>query len=543
MNLSQTFDANIDQQLTRWLGAIPVLMPILQRLNVVEIINRHVKTEADVDSGTVALILAINRLVAPKPLYKVADWMATTVLEQTLSIPAEKLHDRRIGDLLDLIHPHIDNIWKEIVHCAVTAFGIEIDFIHYDITSIYFEGEYQHADKIEYGYSRDKRPDCKQINLRLNVTGDDAIPLAYQVIAGSTADKTTPLENMRALAQLLGKPTPETATVATTDDEEKMDDLIIVSDQAMLCPEVIITYHQKGIGYLGPLPNQKAYDSVLMNYPLNYRPVNHGENEPVIYYGLPKEVTISVEKTGQRVTANALLLYSRNKAKLDREKRATLLDRYLLRLSEIKSHLNRRKYKKASYAGDQIKKASRRYQAVKSLVVVSLSGEDGHLKLSIEIDERQVAQAAERDGRYLLVTNRTLSSEEMLTRFKQQDQVEKRIQTIKGPIRIRPIFLQNQNRIESMVFICMLALLAFSLLEMMTKRVGKKMTARRIIEQFSTLTAVYTDFLDGSQIRKAVPLTAFQLNFLKTHQLPEPNMYLSIRPFRLAGLNMQKTTK
>ena len=54
--------------MTRWLGAIPVLMPILQRLNIVEIINRYVKTEADVDSGSVALILALNRLVAPKPL-------------------------------------------------------------------------------------------------------------------------------------------------------------------------------------------------------------------------------------------------------------------------------------------------------------------------------------------------------------------------------------------------------------------------------------------------------------------------------------------
>ncbi len=534
MNLSQTFDANIDQQLTRWLGAIPVLMPILQRLNIVEIINKYVQTEADVDSGSVALILALNRLVSPKPLYKVADWLATTVLEETLSIPAEKLHDRRLGDLLDKIFPHIDKIWQEIVLSAVTEFGVEIDFVHYDITSIYFEGEYQHADKIEYGYSRDKRPDCKQVNLRLNVTGSDAIPVAYRVISGSTADKTTPLQNMRALFQLLGKPTDEKATATTTDDDNPIDNLIIVSDQAMLCPEVIVTYHQKGIGYLGPLPNQKAYDSVLMsvqtkelmNYPLNYQPMNYGKNEPPVYYGLAKEVTITVEKTGQSVTTNALWLYSLNQAKLDREKRATLLDRYLLRLSEIKSYLNRLKYKKASYAEDQIKKAKSRYQAVKSLVIVSLTGEDGDLKLSIEIDDSQVAQAAHRDGRYLLVTNKPLSPEQILIRFKQQDKVEKRISTIKGPIRIRPIFLHNQKRIESLVFICMIALLAFSLLEMMAKRVGEKMTAQRIIEQFATLTAVYTDFVDGSQACKVVRLTEFQRLFLKTLKLPKPDTYL-----------------
>jgi transposase len=540
MTLSETFCANVDQQLTRWLGAIPVLMPILKRLNLVSIINRYVKTEADVDSGTVALILALNRLLAPKPLYKVGDWMATTVLEETLAVPAEKLHDRRIGDLLDLIHPHIDAIWKEIVRGAITEFGIPIDFIHYDITSIYFEGEYQHADKIEYGYSRDKRPDCKQVNLRLNVTGDNAIPLAYQVISGSTADKTTPLQNMRALPELFDKPIPEPTTAtppttAATQFTTADDSMIIVSDPAMLCPQVIVTYHEKGIGYLGPLANHKAYDSVLMsvgtdeliNYPLNYHPVNHDKNEPPVYYGLPTEVTISVEKTGQSVTANALLLYSRNKAKLDFEKRQTLLDRYLNRLSEIQSHLNRRKYKKASYATDQIQKAARKHQAVKSLVIVELTGADGNLSLKIEISLSLFAEAKERDGRYLLVTNTTLSPEQILTRFKQQDSVEKRFSTIKGPICIRPMFLHNDKRIESLVFICMIALLVFSLLEMMAKRAGEPMTAKRIIEQFTTLWGVYTDFVDGSQTAKVVRLTEFQRNFIKTLELPEPDIYLT----------------
>lgn len=156
------------------------------------------------------------------------------------------------------------------------------------------------------------------------------------------------------------------------------------------------------------------------------------------------------------------------------------------------------------------------------MVVVKLTSEDGELKLHIEIDDAQVTQAAHRD----VVTNKPLSPEQILTRFKQQDKVEKRISTLKGPIRIRPIFLHNQKRIESLVFICMIALLAFSLLEMMAKRVGKKMTAQRIIEQFATLTAVYTDFVDGSQACTVVRLTEFQRLFLKTHLLPKPDTYL-----------------
>jgi hypothetical protein len=149
MSQAVEFSSSIDEQLSRWLGAIPILIPILQSLNVVPIINRYCPCQADVDEGTVALVLALNRLMSPRPLYKVADWMAETVLEDTLGISSEKLHDRRIGDLLDAIHPHIDNIWKDIVHQAFQVYGISLDFIHYDITSLYFEGEYKESMRMQ----------------------------------------------------------------------------------------------------------------------------------------------------------------------------------------------------------------------------------------------------------------------------------------------------------------------------------------------------------------------------------------------------------
>ena len=256
------------------------MVPIFQRLNVISIINGYCPCEADVDEGTVALILALNRLMAPRPLYKVADWMAQTVLEDTLGVPAEKLHDRRIGDLLEALHPHLDNIWKEIVHPTMACYGISLSFIDYDITSIYFEGAYEEADKLEYGYSRDDKSDCKQVNLQLNITGEDGIPLAFEVINGSTSDRTTPIENMHALREVLeGMPHSE--------------DVILVSDQAMLDRDVIVQYHQQGIGYLGPLPALKEYEEVVMarslaelqEHPLSYRPKRQKAGEPPIYYG------------------------------------------------------------------------------------------------------------------------------------------------------------------------------------------------------------------------------------------------------------------
>lgn len=521
MSQATEFSSSIDEQLSRWLGAIPILLPILQRLNVVSIINRYCPCQADVDEGTAVLIMALNRLMSPKPLYKVADWMAETVLEDTLDISPEKLHDRRLGDLLDAIHPHLDNIWKDVVHQAFRQYHISLDFIHYDITSLFFQGEYEDADLVNYGYSRDDKPDCKQVNLRLNITGEDGIPIAFKVINGKTADRTTPVENMRALRELL-------------DAMPNSEDFIIISDQAMLDRDVIIQYHQQDMGYLGPLPSLKEYEDVLMSvstaelkqHPLKYRPSRQKEEEPAIYHGVLSSVSISGKKVKGTVKAQALILYSASKARLDADKRTTLLNRYLERLGAIQERLNVRRYKKKGYTTEQIGKAQRKYESVQKLVDIQLTGEDGELALSFSVNPEQLALARERDGRYMLVTNRPLSEEEMLSHFKRQDRIEKHIRTFKGPIGVRPMFLHKQERIESLVFICMLALLVFSILEMLAKRASLPMTGEHILKQFQTSTVVYTIFKDGSCWKQVTPLTQFQSDFIRMLDLPDPGIYL-----------------
>jgi len=520
MSQAVDFASNVDKQLSRWLGAIPLLIPIFQNLNVVSIINRYCPCKSDIDEGTVALVLALNRLMSPRPLYKVANWMEETILEETLGISPEKFHDRRLGDLLDAIYPHIDNIWKDIVHQGFRRYGISLDFIHYDITSLYFEGEYEDADLVAYGYSRDSKSDCKQVNLRLNIT-DDVIPLAYKVINGKTADRTTPMENMAALRELL-------AAMPVSDD------IIIISDQGMLDRDVIIQYHQQGIGYLGPLPTLKEYDDVLMSFttaqlkehPLDYRPRNQKADSPAVYHGVLGKLMITGKKVEGKVETNTLILYSTNKAKLDEDKRNNLLKGYLERLESIQKRINVRRYKKAEYVKEQIGKAQRKHPSVRQLVDIQLTGENGLLSFTFSMNSGELARAKELDGRYLLASNRDLSDEEMLSHFKSQDRIEKHIRTFKGPIRVRPIFLHNQERIESLVFICMLALLVFSILEMMAKRNGIIMTGESILKQFQTMTVVYTTFKDGSCWKQVAPLTQFQNEFIQALGLPEPGSYL-----------------
>jgi transposase len=524
MSFSQAarFEQHVSNQLSKSLGAIPVLFPILRGLRVMEIIDHHCPGKEEVSHGTTIEILGLNRLMAPRPLYKVKEWIAETVLEDTLDIEAEQMHDTRIGRTLDDLHPHLGAIWQDVAVHAILEYDIDLRFLHYDITSIYFEGEYTESEKISYGYSRDHRPDAKQVNLGVNVTSETGIPLGYRVLAGRTADRTTPLENMKALRSLLDR--PELA--------ERERDFLLVSDRAMLDRDVVVAYAEKQIRWLGPLTVGESLrevmdavpDQELEDHLLTYRPVNQPKDEPSRYYGVLRLTTIEYE--GEQVPLQVLVVKSRTKIKLDRDRRQTYLDRLISRLEEIQGMLNTRRYKRRDYAWSQIEKA-RHGNRAKAVVDVELTGEDGSLELSFQVNEEKLAQAEARDGRYLLGTNDfDLSADEMLTRFKKQEVVERRIKVVKGPIRLRPVFLHKEERIEGLVFVAMLALLVYTILEMLCRRAGRWITARQVLEKFELLGAVYLQFSDGSVLKLPSELNAAQRQLIELLRFPEPAVYL-----------------
>ena len=524
MSFSQAdrFEQHVTNQLSKWLGAVPVLMPIFRRLRVAEIVDRHCPGKEDVSHGTSVVTLGLNRLMAPKPLYKVNEWIAKTVLEDALDVSAEQMHDVRLGRTLDDIYPHLSAIWQDIAVQAVLEYDVDLRFLHYDISSVYFEGKYEESDKIDYGYSRDHRPDAKQVNLAVNVTGEDGIPLAYRVLAGRTADRTTPLENLEALRMLLNR--PELA--------QRQRDFLLISDRAMLDSEVIVAYEEKQIRWLGPLNADEALlelmrsvsDDELIAHSLDYRPANQPQDEPLRYQGVLRSAT--VEHKGKRVSIQVLVVKSRTKVRLDRERRQTYLNRLTGRLEDIQRMLNTRRYKRKDYTWTQIEKACRGNPA-KNFIDIKLTGEDGNLKLTYHLDQEKLAQAEALDGRYLLGTNdHGLSALEMLIHFKGQEVVERRIKVVKGPIHIRPMFLHKEERIESLIFVAMVALLVYTILEMLCRRAGRWITARQVVEKFEHLGAVYLQFSDGSQLKLPSALSPFQKQLIELLRFPQPQFYL-----------------
>jgi len=122
------------------------------------------------------MLLTLNRLLAPQPLYHVQDWLAETVLPQVLNIAPAQAYDNRLGRALDHLYLHLGELWPRLVTRAIQVYDLDLSVVHGDITSLYLEGAYTDSELAAYGYSRDHRPDTKQVNLELDVSHDGYAP-------------------------------------------------------------------------------------------------------------------------------------------------------------------------------------------------------------------------------------------------------------------------------------------------------------------------------------------------------------------------------
>ncbi|MCP4451748.1 MAG: hypothetical protein GY809_09825, partial [Planctomycetes bacterium] len=184
-------------------------------------------------------------------------------------------------------------------------------------------------------------------------------------------------------------------------------------------------------------------------------------------------------------------------------------------------------YIRREFTAQQIALAKRGNPA-QGLVETELSGTDRQLKLTFALDRAALSQAQALDGKYLLGTNAPhLSAAKTLTLFKAQDGVEKSNRTLKGPLLIRPIYLHSDQRIESLVFIILLALLIRVLLQVRCQRAGLSLSTERLLAGFGPLAATELTFVDGSRLCQLGTLTPFQRQVLAALQFPSPSRYLT----------------
>ncbi len=521
--LAEEFSDVSQRPRTRQLGAVPLVLPILEDLDLCGTVNRQRPSKALIDLGRIALLFALNRLLSPRPLYAIGEWAKETAVAEILGLPGEQLYDMRLGRALDALFPKLGSLWVELAAWAIRREGVDLSVLHWDLTSCYFEGDYETSELAHYGYSRDKRPDTKQVNLGVNVTNREHLPVQYSVLPGNTADCTTPVANVSALVQFLGR--ADMAGVA--------DYPLIVSDSKMVTDEAVLACHRCGFGYLGPLPMGEHRTTAVINSvtegelrggALEYRPQRKAAaSQPFVpYRGVWRTVTFS--HNGQSATDRALVVWSASKERLDIERRKTLLKRVLDGLAHIQEQLNRGKYRRRDYVVKRLARVCTGSTA--GLIDVELSGEDGALQLHFAINRAKLKEAQALDGKYVLATNdRELTADTALTAFKGQDGVEKAIALLKGPLRVRPFFVENDERLQGLVFFNLVALLVRAILGLRLHRAGLASSVDRALATFEPLQIVEVAFQDGSVLRQVAEPTAGQRQLLQGLRLPSLDRY------------------
>lgn len=510
---------------SRQVGAIPVFYPLLEALQVRQTLNGLGMNRADIDLGRVVEVLTLNRLLAPQPLNHVGEWVEQSVVGTMFGLAVSQLYDQRFGRALDNLQPVLAEAWGQVVSRAVRQEKIEVRVLHWDTTSIYLEGAYEASELAAYGHNSEGRSDHKQVKIGLDVTSREHLPLLYRLLAGRRADITTPVPNLTDIATFLQRPECGSLTARP----------LVVGDCKMITPAAVAAAHRLHLYYLGPWEADTTVKAVIRSVSeaewakseLDYRPQRHfpAAGPFLPYRGVWRPFPVEYE--GQIYQDRALVVWTAGKQGLDEAKRKHYLKRLLNRLAEIKKRLNIRRYASREYTAHQIALAKRGNPA-KGLVQTELTGSDGQLKLTFAIDRAALAQAQALDGKYLLGTNAPdLSASQLLTLFKAQDGVEKSNRTLKGPLSIRPLYLHSDQRIESLIFIILLALLVRVLLQVRCQRAGLSVSTDRMLAAFAPLTATELTFVDGSCLCQLDTLTPFQRQVLATLQFPTPSRYLT----------------
>jgi len=523
--LAETLSPLLRTPDVRQVGALPILCPILEDLGLRAEINKLRPSKADIDLGRIAILLTLNRLMSPQPMYKVSNWADTTVIPLAFSLPLPQLYDKRLGRAMDALYPIIGEAWGHLVARAVLQEGVDLSAVHWDTTTFYFEGEYNQSDLARYGHSHDHRSDVKQAKLGLSVTSRERMPLIYRALAGNTDDRTTAVPHIKALLAFLSR--PELAALGVHP--------LIIGDCKMITPEAVFVCHAHNLYYLGPLAagnEVKAViasvsDEELATHELHYRPLRKPPKGQSFtpYRGVWRPFTFTYQD--EMVTDRVLVVWSAGKERLDQQKHQTHLKRLLNGLDNIKRHLNSGKYRARDYVLEQLASV-RRGNPAKPLVDVQLSGEDGDLQLHFCINRGRLADAQRLDGKYVLATNAShLTADEALTYFKAEDGVEKAIAVVKGPLQVRPVFLRTDERIQVLVFFNLVALLVRAVLALRLKRAGLSCSVDKVLFEFASLNAVYQRFADGSQVSQPGSVSTFQQEVLAVLHLPPAARYVA----------------
>jgi transposase len=513
------------------LGALPVVAEFCQRLDLRGIIDRAcpVREVATLTHGQVICALVANRLTSPTPLWRVEDWARTWAVPEVFGIPPKALNDDRIGRALDAIAPQLEQIVGSVGARAIAAFGVQVARLHWDMTSISLYGAY---DQVEdgfvaprFGHPKDRRPDLKQVQTGLGVSGDGGVPVFHRAYDGGAGEVAQVAGAMRALRQLAG---PRR--------------LLLVGDSKLVSYANLRAIMAAGVDFIAPASKTYVGAGVLAGLevaaatPVDYV-AERDQGKPAAQRGSYRVIQDTMTLVGKRkadpvLRVRRVLVWSSARAQAAATARARKLERATGDLERLARGLGSRHYPDADAVTARLAAiaGSRRVTGLLR-AQVGTDHDSGKPTLTWWFDPHALAAEQATDGWYGLLTNldpTQVDAAEVLARYKGQEVVERRYGSFKGPLAVAPLFVQSNRRIQALVTVICLALLVFCLVERQVRRaiapdltldglyLGQpaKPTGRLIFQALAGLRLVPASGHDPPIIPRPPPLQAQLLELL-----------------------------
>ena len=417
-----------------------------------------------VEWSEVLKILVISRFVDPRSELQLAEHtFEDSAFEDLLGVPGRHINDDRLYRALDVALPHKDGLSVHLKERLGELFDIEFDLYLYDVTSTYFEGAYRDSGLAQYGYSRDKRSDCKQVCIGLVVTRE-GLPLGYEVFAGNTHDGTTVEDIVETMEARYGKAMR-----------------VWVLDRGMTSPENIEFLQSQGRRYIigTPKSSLRKFEQYLVE-----------KDWHEIRDGVEVKLCPSPDSTSEIF----ILCRSRDRALKEQAMHERFAKRIEDGLERMRSTCQRRKGKDITgilerRIGRLLEKNSRAAALFDIETEYDVQLQQTVLRHTKREEYAEWASLSE--GYYLLRTNITdWTPQQLWEAYIHLTDAEYAFRIHKSDLKIRPIWHQKSERILAHIFISFLSFVLWKTLGQLCKSKGLGTEPRKVLEEIKQVKLV-----------------------------------------------------
>lgn len=423
----------VEVEQAREAGPVHVGHQMWERLGLDGILSRAGLNDS---ACTLSEVMTLNRLIAPSSELAMPDWARRTAMAEVLGADFSKLNEDHLYRNLDVLHPNREPIERELAEREQTLFNLDESIYLYDLTSTYFEGQAKGNPQAKLGYSRDKRPDCKQVVVGL-VLDRQGFPKAHEVFDGNVQDRATIGHMLDVLEKRTGKKGGST----------------VVVDRGMAYRQNLEEIRHRNYHYIvaGRQPERNEWLDELED-DAGWEEVIRTPS-PQNPFQKKTKVEIKRERRGEELF---ILCRSDGRQEKDRAIRDKQEGRLLRDLEKLKQRIEKGRLKRADKIHQAIGRLKERYPRVARYYAIEADVESKTINWREDSDKKE--QAKKLDGSYVLKTDRQdLTADEIWRTYILLTRVEDAFRDMKSPLMERPIFHHLKHRTQTHIFLCVLA--------------------------------------------------------------------------------------